>query len=432
MRILIFTLLIVVVSIAVLSSGGNTRPVHADVTTITFSEFPLFTSINAQYSAQGVIFTGSGNGPFIASDAANPTSPVLSGDPIFQGSIQANFVTPGDPARAATARNVSFDAGFFDQIGGTTVSWFDINGNLLGSQSNTKIGIERFTIPDDLGIFRIAITSEEAAGYAIDNVTFEIVAKKVDITEADIRNDRIRVVLSPINESGRFVLTLVGDTNVTLFDGTLSGSGTPYEFMFNPKKLPNGQFTEVRAVWTVNGVANEDSQTVGFRVLGNYRHSQYNTPQESTCPGPTGNAFLTTAACAFTPIDLRIRFISQVNLNGSGRSINFGDVKREFFCVKQKSAPAGSNQRSFRQEAIAPTCAGTTLDNTTVARRPGHPHLECGDQVLIVGLGNGTGTVKTVTDLCPGCPNNQLDNYTTDPACTKITDLGPFVTIRLR
>lgn len=431
MRILTFTLLIVLASILLLSPGKITRPASAAVTTITFSEFPIGTFINAQYSPQGVIFTGSGNGPFITPDGANPTSPVLSGDPIFQGSITATFVTPFDPARLATARNVSFDAGFFDSIGSTTVSWFDVNNNLLGSQANTQTGIQRFTIPDNIGVFSIRITSDEAAGYAIDNLSFEIVPQKVDIIEADITNDRIRVVLNPTNESGQFVLTLIGDTNVVLFNGTLSGSGTPYEFSFNPRTLPVGQFREVEAVWTVNGTPNRGTRNVAFRVLGTYRHSQYNTPAESSCAGPDRRAFITNSACSFTATTLRNSFINQVNLNGSGRSINFGDVKREFFCVTQRSAPPGSRTTSFRPEAIAPACQ-TTLDNTTVARRPNHPFLECGDQILIVGLGGGAGTLKTVTDLCPGCPNNQLDNYTTDPACAGIRDLGPFTTIRLR
>jgi hypothetical protein len=342
------------------------------------------------------------------------------------------FVTPFDPARPAVAKNVSFDAGFFDSIGGTTVSWFDINNNLLGSQSNTQTGIERFSIPDNIGVFSIMITSNEPAGYAIDNLSFEIVPQKVDITEADITNDLISVVLSPINESGRFVLTLIGDTNVTLFDGTLSGSGTPYEFHFDPENLPLGQFREVQAVWTVNGEANTDTMAVAFRVLGSFRHSQYNTPRESLCTGNPVRAFITDSSCNFSQTTLLNDFISQVNLNGSGRSINFGDVKREFFCTApRRTVPPGARRHSFRQEAIGPTC-GTTLDNLTVARRPDHPHLGCGDQILIVGLGAGTGTIKTVTDECPVCPNNQLDNYTTDPACAGIRDLGRFVTIRLR
>ncbi|MEM2126572.1 MAG: hypothetical protein QXQ53_09285 [Candidatus Methanosuratincola sp.] len=49
-----------------------------------------------------------------------------------------------------------------------------------------------------------------------------------------------------------------------------------------------------------------------------------------------------------------------------------------------------------------------------------------------MALGGPPGTVKTVTDLCPGCGEAQLDNYTDDGRCSGITDLGNFVTIRLR
>jgi len=425
-------LLLAAVSLLIIATLSPIRPAHAALTTITFSEFPINTFINAQYSPLGVIFTGSNNGPFITTDGANPTSPVLSGDPLFQGSITAVFVTPFDPARPALARSVSFDAGYFDSIGSTTVSWYDSNNVLLGSQTNTQTGIERFNIPNSIGVFSIQVTSNEPAGYAIDNLSFEIVAQKVDITDADITNDLIRVVLSPINDSGRLVLTLIGDTNVTLFDGTLTGSGTPYEFHFNPTQLPAGQFRRVDAVWTVSGAPNQASRDVAFRVLGTYRHSQYNTPAESSCGGAPVRAFITNSSCNFNQTTLLSRFISQVNLNGSGRSINFGDVKREFNCVRQQNnPPPGAQMHSFRQAVIAPACGGA-LDNSTVARRPGHPYLVCGDQILIVGLGAGVGTIKTVTDLCPGCPVNQLDNYTTDPACSGITDLGRYVTIRLR
>ena len=47
--------------------------------TITFSEYPLDTAISNQYASQGIIFGG--DSPFISTDSANPTSPVLSGTP---------------------------------------------------------------------------------------------------------------------------------------------------------------------------------------------------------------------------------------------------------------------------------------------------------------------------------------------------------------
>jgi len=167
-----FLALIICTFLALIDTG--TSPTLSAGTTITFSEFPVSTFINAQYSPQGVLFSGSGLGPFITTDGANPTSPVLSGSPLFFGSITAIFITPFDPARRALAKNVSFDAGFFCNPGSTTVTWFDINSNVIGSRTNSTTGIEHFVIPGSIGGFTIAITGNEPFGYAIDNVSFEI------------------------------------------------------------------------------------------------------------------------------------------------------------------------------------------------------------------------------------------------------------------
>ncbi|MCS6815826.1 MAG: hypothetical protein NZ746_00440 [Blastocatellia bacterium] len=213
------------------------------------------------------------------------------------------------------------------------------------------------------------------------------VEPKVQITEADIVSDRIAVLLSPSTASGRLVLTLVSaGGNVTLFNDTRSG-GT-HVFSFNPANLPARQFTEVRAGWTVNGITGNGNRAVSFRVLGTYRHSQYNTPHESRCVGAPASAYITNAACNFTATMLRSDFIVQVNRNGSGRSINFGDIVREFFCVRPpRNFPSDAPDRSFRQQAIRPACSGLSLSNTTVARNPDHQHLTCGDRVLIVRIG---------------------------------------------
>jgi hypothetical protein len=255
------------------------------------------------------------------------------------------------------------------------------------------------------------------------NVTVQPV---VQVTTADIASDQIVLSLTPNTASGRLVVTLVGvGGSVSLFDGTRSG-GT-HIFSFNPTNLPARQYTEVKADWTVNGVTGTGRRAVSFKVLGVYLHTQYNTPDESSCTGSPENAYITNAACNFTQTMLRSDFIRQVNRNGSGHSINFGDVVREVFCVQPpRRFPPDAPGRSFRQQAIRPACGGV-LNDHTVARSPGHPDLRCGDQVLIVGVG-----IKTVTDLCPGCSNAQLDNYTTNGACSGITSLGNFTTIRLR
>src|SRR5690348_14286516 len=59
---------------------------------ITFSEYPAGTAISNQYANKGIIFGGST--PFITPDGSNPTSPVLSGTPLFQGAIEGTFVSP--------------------------------------------------------------------------------------------------------------------------------------------------------------------------------------------------------------------------------------------------------------------------------------------------------------------------------------------------
>jgi hypothetical protein len=171
-------------------------------TTITFSEQPVGTE-NPIYNFTGlpdlgdvtVSFAGAFNGQsttgvgvktlvgnptnplslqpgifsFITTDGANPTSPVLSGDPQYNGPIVMFFSQP--------VAAVSLDGGFFDAIGGTTITGYDIFGNALGSFTNTITGIETYGFADASGNNVISglafyITGDEPAGFAIDNVTF--------------------------------------------------------------------------------------------------------------------------------------------------------------------------------------------------------------------------------------------------------------------
>jgi hypothetical protein len=145
---------------------------------ITFSEYPLGTAISNQYAEQGIIFGG--DNPFISLDAANPTAPVLSGTPRFQGSIEGIFVDPSDGETPAIVQSFSLDAGYFDALGSTRIEWFDPDGNKLGQRTNTKYSIERFNIEGgNIARWRIAIIENEPAGYAIDNVSFEPVQASV-------------------------------------------------------------------------------------------------------------------------------------------------------------------------------------------------------------------------------------------------------------
>lgn len=106
---------------------------------------------------------------FITTDGANPTSPVLSGNPRFNGPIALLF----DIDQAG----VGFDAGFFDDVGSTGITAFARDGSLLGTVVNEGLGIEFLGLVTNDGSEQIAgvfldLVGQESAGFAIDNVRF--------------------------------------------------------------------------------------------------------------------------------------------------------------------------------------------------------------------------------------------------------------------
>ncbi len=66
--------------------------------------------------------------------------------------------------------------GHFDSVGSTKIEYFDSNGEKLGQRSNNEEGIETFTFDSAQGIssWMFGIFEDEPAGYAIDNVKFDI------------------------------------------------------------------------------------------------------------------------------------------------------------------------------------------------------------------------------------------------------------------
>lgn len=114
---------------------------------------------------------------FITTDGANPTSPVLSGSPLFNGPIAVLFDTD--------QYGVGFDAGFFDAIGSTGITAFDRAGNLLGTVTNTGTGIEFLGLITDNNTAQIAgvfldLVGSEPAGFAIDNLRFGLPGQVVN------------------------------------------------------------------------------------------------------------------------------------------------------------------------------------------------------------------------------------------------------------
>lgn len=112
----------------------------------------------------------------IVSDGANPTSPVLSGTPTFNGPIAVLF--------DLDVAGVGLDGGFFNAIGGTAITAFDRHGVVLGSVTNTGLGIEFLGLVTDNGLAGIAgllfsLVGAEPAGFAIDNVRFGLAGQVI-------------------------------------------------------------------------------------------------------------------------------------------------------------------------------------------------------------------------------------------------------------
>jgi hypothetical protein len=193
-------------------------------------------------------------------------------------------------------------------------------------------------------------------------------------------------------------------------------------------------YHKVEAVWAV-GATVADTHTEKFQVLGDYRHSQYNTPDETGTDCNSGGnttSYITTQSATtglsqcflngaqwFT-VNMADSFRRRVNVNGSGISTVHGFIQRDFFCPNTPNAPPNTFAYTFRQvPVIKGACANSTLSDSTVAVLPTNQDLSCGDQVYIVGVGT-----KMVTDYCSVCTLTQLDNYnSTDHTCTVFSDL---------
>jgi hypothetical protein len=137
---------------------------------ITFDDVPLGTTITDQYTAAGVVFTSD---VYTTADSANPTAPVLSGEPQFIGDITARFVVPGTTS-STTVNGFALDVGYIDSRNSVVVDYLDSRGYVVGSQYAQSPGINHLTITyRGVAGFTVRTVSEEPAGYAIDNLTID-------------------------------------------------------------------------------------------------------------------------------------------------------------------------------------------------------------------------------------------------------------------
>jgi hypothetical protein len=278
---------------------------------------------------------------------------------------------------------------------------------------------------------------DEKKGVCLDGTCRPVDVKVVSV---DLKIDEIKVTLSPSKANGQLVIKASGSATHTIFEGERAAGD--HVFKFDITKFERGDFDKIEATWTVNGTPKSDSKTYRFKVLGMYRHTQYNTPAESACGGANVATYITKSSCTFTASTFRSQFKAQVDLNGSGIAIGTGAVQVEGFCLSKPSVPADASGRSYRAVGTLTGPGGRAITGTSIAICPGRDGLQYDDKMLIVGLGAGIGTVKIASDRCPACckaaddagQNGHVDNYNdTTQACSSnsVGDLGNYFSVKL-
>jgi hypothetical protein len=175
---------------------------EANLNTITFSEYSLNTeNPSYHFSDNSVDVIG-----MIVRDTAQPESPVVAANTNFLGPVYINFQNP--------VEYVSFDAGYFNNLGSTTIEYIGPGGQVLHSETNTGFGVINYEYRNTAGISSIHVvnTGHDESGFSVDSVSFGSAVT----TDAPV---------STINMKSQAVEQPEGDTGTTLFTFTVERTG---------------------------------------------------------------------------------------------------------------------------------------------------------------------------------------------------------------
>ena len=256
----------------------------------------------------------------------------------------------------------------------------------------------------------------------------------IAITDADIEGNAVNVTLTgPSGSSGTLVVTANASGGVS-FSASANG-GNPvgpgdYTVSFNRPSMPVAEYTSVTAKWNIASSGTQPSNTLNLSrtwyVMGTIRHSQYNTPYESSCSTTTQTAYLYDGSCNWQTVTLRSQFVSQTEINGTGVSTTYGVLKYDDGrCNANRPAGSTTGNSLLRVSSIAGQCNTTLTGGDSVATQPGPrdaitPH-NCGDNMVLVNGSNANAFLKHVADRCAntatGCQDRHVDNYNSSAAC---------------
>jgi len=253
---------------------------------------------------------------------------------------------------------------------------------------------------------------------------------KCDVTSADVCQDKIHINLEPSGLSGTLKLELTGPgTSHTIREVTRSSDS--YEETFDIPNLATGEYTKVKATWTVEGVPCIDEYDYHIKVLGEYDHTCYNTPDESGCSGslewfsyvianpvnPCGPA----PPCDWINAQGKSVWRSEIIENGSGKDESGYIYSREWYCTGNDYSP-----KLRRTGCACGSCENDCISVGDVAINSGNVDLECGDTVCVYQ--HGTHTVRDTGGLAM----DQLDHYYGVSNCNACPSIGDnIMTIKL-
>jgi hypothetical protein len=265
----------------------------------------------------------------------------------------------------------------------------------------------------------------------------------VSVNTANLWNNQVSVTLSGSNsQTGPLTISLIGSSSTYSFQyGTSAvGPGT-YNVTMNRPSIPADTYSYIQAVWKAP-TADNGALKIRWNVLGIIRHSQYNTPYESSCTSSVSPAWIINkSTCMFTPISIKSDFTSQVYINGTGVSTSYGILKYTPGIKNECSYPSGSDDsNTFLQVSSITGSCNKVLDDTSVATNP-NPTTDvtkfgCGDNLSLITSANSQQAMKYPEDLCPACnkgfngTNGHIDDYSISQACSGhlVGDYGFFWT----
>ena len=142
---------------------------------ITFSEYSVGTLIPIYSYPEGDV---SFNGRIVV-DLAQPSSPAVAANASYIGIVKIQFET--------AMLHASFDAGYFDNLGSSTVFVYAKNGTLLHSATNESLGILHFDYSSNVGIGEIQLVNilPDINGFSLDNLQFSTGAGADSVTGTD-------------------------------------------------------------------------------------------------------------------------------------------------------------------------------------------------------------------------------------------------------